>query len=93
MEVTVQILEQFPLAERQYTDLNGVQKVFASRGFKLSDGIDTFFAEAVGDYARSLTQLDVNVFHRVQGSWQCRDYNGSDGSIRHQNNFTINKIV
>ncbi|MDO4497963.1 MAG: hypothetical protein Q4B58_09085 [Bacteroidales bacterium] len=92
MEKTVQILKQYPLQERQYTDRNGTPQVFASRGFEMTDGIDTFYAEAVGDFARSLMELDPSVYHRLQGQMTCREYKGSDGTIHHQNEVKIIKI-
>ena len=50
------IKEQLPMRERSYTDQQGQQKVFVSVGFVLTDGINTMFAEAVGDMARALEQ-------------------------------------
>ena len=49
MEKLVTIIDQFPLASRPYTAQDGTQKVFNSRGFILSDGIDEFYAEMTGD--------------------------------------------
>ena len=45
MEKLVMIKEQLALSERNYTDRNGQPQVFASVGFVLTDGIDTFYAE------------------------------------------------
>ena len=49
MERFLMIKEQLPMRERSYTDQQGQQKVFVSVGFVLTDGINTMFAEAVGD--------------------------------------------
>ena len=49
MEKLVMIREQLPLQERNYTDRNGQPQVFASVGFVLTDGTDTFYAELTGD--------------------------------------------
>ena len=53
MERFLMIKEQLPMRERSYTDQQGQQKVFVSVGFVLTDGINTMFAEAVGDMARA----------------------------------------
>ena len=45
MEKSVQIIQQGALVERPYQDRNGQQQVFASMGWTLTDGIDTFYAE------------------------------------------------
>ena len=42
MEKSVQIIQQGALVERPYQDRNGQQQVFASMGFTLTDGVDTF---------------------------------------------------
>ena len=62
------IQQAFPLVERPYTDRNGNQALFASRGFILTDGIDTVHAEAVGDFAKSIANVDYqpNSLHAVQ---------------------------
>lgn len=92
MEKFVYIQQQLPLQERSYTDRNGQNQVFASRGFVLSDGIDTFYAEAIGDYARSLPQLDTQTTHRVQTQLAARDFRDKDGNIRYQTEVRIIKI-
>lgn len=93
MEKTLQIVQQGALTERQYTDRNGVPQVFASRGFILTDGIDTFYAEATGDYARSLGQFDTSLLHRTQLQMYFREYKDKDGNTRYTNEIRIIKIV
>lgn len=95
MEKIVTIQQQFPLQERNYTDRNGQQQVFASRGFVLSDGIDTFYAEMTGDYARSQAnvQYDANAAHTVQAQISTREYRDKDNNIRYHNEIRITKIV
>ena len=51
MEKLVTIINQFPLASRPYTAQDGTGRVFNSRGFILSDGIDEFYGEMVGRMA------------------------------------------
>lgn len=94
MEKLVTIIQQLPLQERSYTDRNGQQQVFASRGFVLSDGIDTFYAEAVGDYARSMPEeFLLNVDYRLQAQLSTREYRDRDGNFRYSTEVRIVKLV
>ena len=95
MERFLQIVQVFPLQERQYTDRNGQQQTFASRGFVLTDGIDHMYAEAQGEYARSIkdTQFDTSFMHRVQMQMVARNYQDKDGAKRYSNEIRIVKIV
>lgn len=56
MERLVSIQQQLQLQECSYVDRNGQNQVFALRGFVMTTGIETFYAEATGDYARLLPQ-------------------------------------
>ena len=75
MEKTMKIQKLLPLQDRQYNDQQGQPRVFTSMGMVLTDGIDTLFAEATGDYARSLVgHLQEGDFVRVQLSMSVRDF-------------------
>ena len=95
MEKIVMIQQQLPLQERSYTDRNGQQQMFASRGFVLSDGIDTFYGEMTGEYARSqaAVQYDTKTFHTVQAQIATREYRDKDGNTRYQSEIRITKLV
>ena len=95
MEKIVSIQQQLPLQERNYTDRNGQQQVFASRGFILSDGIDTFYGEMTGDYARSQAnvEFDTKTVHTVQAQISTREYKDKDNKIRYQSEIRITKLV
>ena len=94
MERLVSIQQQFPLQERSYVDRNGQNQVFASRGFVMTTGIETFYAEAIGDYARSLPQqFDQNVMHSLQAQLSVRDFRDKDGNTRYQTEVRIIKLV
>ena len=54
MEKAVTITKVQPLKERSYINGHGDNEIFVSRGFVMTDGIDTFYAEATGEYARQL---------------------------------------
>lgn len=94
MERLVSIQQQFPLQERSYVDRNGQNQVFASRGFVMTTGIETFYAEVTGDYARSLPQqFDQNVMHSLQAQLSVRDFRDKDGNTRYQTEVRIIKLV
>ena len=95
MERIFQIKEQLPLRERSYTDQQGQQKVFVSTGFVLTDGINTVFAEAVGDMARALDQQKPNqqVPHLVEYELSCREWQDSQQQRRFENTVRITKMA
>lgn len=95
MEKLVIIQKVFPQQERNYTDRNGQQQIFASRGFILSDGIDTFYAEMVGDYARAnaKTEYPTDQMHAVQCTIQQRTWKDAQGVERYSNEIRINKLA
>ena len=95
MERILHIKEQLPLRERSYTDQQGQQKVFVSTGFVLTDGINTVFAEAVGDMARALDQQKPNqqVPHLVDYELSCREWQDSQQQRRFENMVRITKMA
>ena len=95
MEKLVSVLQQFPMQERQYLDRDGQNQVFASRGFVLSTGIDTFYAEMTGDLARSQAsvQFDQSTMHIVQMQTSVREYKDKEGNTRYSNEIRITRMV
>ena len=95
MEKSVQIIQQGALVERPYQDRNGQQQVFASMGWTLTDGIDTFYAEMQGDLARSYRDVhpDPSLLHRVQTQMSIREFKDKDGNSRFSNEIRIIKLV
>lgn len=95
MERIFHIKEQLPLRERSYTDQQGQQKVFVSTGFVLTDGINTVFAEAVGDMARALDQQKPNqqLLHLVDYELSCREWQDSQQQRRFENTVRITKMA
>lgn len=91
----VMVLAQHPLKEHQYQDRNGQMQVFASRGFILSDGINSFYAEMQGDYARSQAQVqfDSGVWHAAQTQCSVREFRDKDGNVRYSNEMRIIKLA
>ena len=84
MEKVVTITKVQPLKERSYINGNGDNEIFVSRGFVMTDGIDTFYAEATGEYARQLpSEIDTTVCHSVQLQMNCRSYQDREGQTRY----------
>lgn len=93
MEKLVTIINQFPLASRAYTAQDGTQKVFNSRGFILSDGIDEFYGEMTGDMAVSAGEYDTGVWHQMQGYIKQRSFQDKNGVTRYDNQIFITKLI
>ena len=95
MEKLMTIKQVFPIVERPYTDRNGNQALFASRGFVLTDGIDTVFAEALGDYAKSIANVPYTPgsTYRIQMQATAREWKDKDGMTHYSNDIRIIKIA
>ena len=93
MEKLVTILEQGAHSERQFTGRDGQPTVFHFMDFVLSDGIDTFHAQATGNLAQALQPLDKNSLHKVQCHISHRTFDRQDGSVGHENVIYIDRIV
>jgi hypothetical protein len=95
MDRLVLIKEQLPMRERSYTDQQGQQKVFVSTGFVLTDGINTMFAEAVGDMARALDQQkpDLTIPHLVTFELSCREWLDQQQQRRFENGVRIVRMA
>lgn len=75
MEATVKILNQSPLATREYTDeKTGEKKKINVVTFKLTDGADTFIGEITGERAVSCPQYDPIYLYRVKCSMVVRKW-------------------
>ncbi len=75
MERIVRILNQSPLATRQYMDRKmGEQRVINSVTLKLTDGIDTFLGEITGERAVNCPKYDPQYIYKVQCSMVVRDW-------------------
>ena len=75
-------------------DRNGTQALFASRGFLLTDGIDTVYAEAVGDHAKSIANVNYapGSTYRIQMQVCVREWKDKDGATHYSNDVRIVKI-
>ena len=98
MEKLVSIISQGAHSQRTYDGKDGQPTVFHYMDFVLSDGIDTFHAQATGSLAQALQPLDKNMLHHVQChiSHRTREYkNEQTGEIStfHENQIYIDRIV
>jgi len=92
MEKLVKVAKEFALNERPYTDRNNIAQMFISKGLLLTDGVDTFYAEATGEYARTIGNFSQNVFYRVQLQMAVRTFKDKDDNNRYSNEIRIIKI-
>ncbi len=95
MERYFQIKEQLPLRERSYTDQQGQQKIFVTTGFLMTDGINNFYAEAVGDLARALDQQkpDNQIPHLISYEMSYREWEDQQHQRRFENGVRIIKMA
>jgi hypothetical protein len=93
MEKQVAIKEQGAHSQRTYNNKDGQPTVFHFMDFVLTDGIDTFFAQATGTLAQALQPLDKSVLHTVQCHISHRTFERQDGSVGHENQIYIDRIV
>jgi len=94
MERIVRILNQSPLATRQYLDKKtGDQKVINTVTLKLTDGIDTFLGEITGERAVNCPKYDPHYIYRVQCSMVVREWNSQQtGEAMQATTIYIDKI-
>lgn len=90
----VQIIKVWALEAHEYTDRNGQNQVFKSKGFTMRIGEGSFYAEAVGDNAEALDKLDIHPQDTafVQVSLRAREYKSQNGTERVSNEVTIQQM-
>ena len=84
-----------PLAERSYMDKQGNPQTFASQGFVLTDGINTVYAETIGNYAKAAQalKLEQGMLVNVHLVSDVRQYMDKDGVVRYSNEVRITNIA
>ncbi len=94
MEATVRILNQSPLATRQYMDKKtGEQKVINTVTLKLTDGLDTFLGEITGERAVNCPKFDPQYIYSVQCSMVVREWNSQQtGEAMQATTIYVDKI-
>ena len=93
MEKLVSIVSQGAHSQRTYDGKDNQPTVFHYMDFVLSDGIDTFHAQATGSLAQALQPLDKSVLHKVQCHISHREFDRQDGTVGHENKIYIDRIV
>lgn len=92
----VTIKKSFPMVEREYENKRTGQKdVFRSKAYLLSDGLNTWYAEAIGNQAQFLEKnpLDESQWCQADLSFSVREYTDKDGVVRNNNEVTIQRIA
>ena len=94
MERIVRILNQSPLATRQYVDKKtGEQKVVNSVSLKLTDGLNTFLGEITGERAVNCPKYDPQYLYKVQCSMVVREWNSQQtGEAMQATTIYVDKI-
>ena len=94
MERIVRILNQSPLATRQYMDRKtGEQKVIYTITLKLTDGTDTFLGEIMGERAVNCPKFDPQYIYKVQCSMVVREWSSQQsGESMQATTIYIDKI-
>ena len=89
MELIVRIKEQQALRYEDFTGRDDQPQRIAKMGFVLLHGASTIYAEACGDYATRIAQLDPNYYYLADISVRCNQTR--DGS-RYFNDIRLNAI-
>lgn len=91
MEKQVAIKQQFALQEREYAK-NGETRKFASMGFILTDGLDTFYAEMTGNSARECGNLRKDCTYMGQFEMQVRSWETANHETAYATSVYINRL-
>lgn len=92
----VTIKKSFPMVEREYENKRTGQKdVFRSKAYILSDGLNQWYAEAIGNQAQLLEKnpLDESQWCQADLSFTVREYSDTNGVVRYNNEITIQRIA
>ena len=92
MEHTAIVKQMFPLRERPYTDRNGQQQVMRSRGYLLDFGLDTVYAEQLGEDALQEPKLDHSKLVHVSLYYNARKWTDKNGEERWENQAVIKRL-
>lgn len=94
MQQILRIEKILPLRDRNYTDRNGQPQVFTSQGFLLGDGVNRYYMETTGNYAKAVQGLKLKegATVTVQFVADARQWTTQQGEERYENTFTISNI-
>lgn len=93
MELTVRIVSQGAIEEREFTNQQtGQKEKFATMPFVLQHGSDKIYAEMIQEQARKQAVLDPNYYYVASLSMQARPWTDQQGKQRYENRIVLNKI-
>lgn len=95
MEKLVRILSQSDLRKNNWTNAAGENVVIKSVEVKMTDGTDTFVAEATDRLAEKLDEnkLSNDALHGVQCKMQVRTWKSADGEERQATTIRLLNIT
>lgn len=92
----VSIQQVMPMVSRTFQNrVTGQTDVFKSKGFILSDGLNSFYAEATGKTAEALetTPIDADKIISVELSFRVREFEDKDHNKRYNTEITIQRMT
>lgn len=95
MDKIVKIITVHPYQERTYTDKNGEQKVWKTKGFTFRHGKSQFYAEADGSVAEALKDFYPNEDREYVAyvTMRVREYTDGNGVVRVANEIRLDKLA
>ena len=95
MEKTVRIINQSALQTRKFMDRKtGEERVMNSVTLKLTDGIDTFLADVMGERAVNCPKYDPTHLYRAQFSMTVREWDSQQtGEHLQANTIYLDKMI
>jgi len=94
MELIVRIVKQEALQEREFDNKRtGQREKFATMGFVLQHGSETFYAEMLQEQARKQGVLDPNYYYVANISLEARSWNDQQAVEHFETRVRINKIA
>lgn len=95
MEKVVRVKAQSPLKVNNWTSPSGETKIIKIVELQLTDGVDTFVAEANDDLAEQLNNepLKAEYFYGLQARMIVIEWKKQDGSQARATRIRIQKIV
>ena len=88
MEKILKVEKVFETTEREFTNRQGKQDLFVSRGIILSDGIDRLYVQQTGNDARKKAPTEGE-FYTVQLRSDCRSWQDANGATHYSNEIYV----
>ena len=94
MQLIVRITEQHALQEREYVNrTTGTAEKFASMGFVLQSGGDTYYAEMIQEQAHKAGQYPKDYYYVATLTAQSRPWTDQQGAQRYENRLTLTNLA